>query len=1597
MGMGEMSETVTDGLFAGEGEMFERMRSLDWAATPVGPVSGWSQSLKTAVSICLGSRHPIEIWWGPDYLRFYNDAYRPILGQSKHPQFIGRSGRECWAEIWNVIGPMLDSVRETGIPTWSEDLQLLMTRNGYIEETYFTFSYSPIRDETGGIGGIFSACSETTKRVLGERRLQTLRQLATQTAETKTVEEACCIATQTLAANPHDIPFALLYLVDAEKQQAHLTATAGIAAGTFASPSQIDLSQETQGWNLTPVATGEVVRMDDLIARFGALPGGAWSESPSSALVMPLAKSGQRQQIVGLLIMGISPHREFDDDYQGFFDLVASSVATAIANASAYEEERQRAEALAELNRAKTAFFSNVSHEFRTPLTLLLGPLEDTLTHHGDQLPSDVQEPLKMAQRNGLRLLKLVNTLLDFSQIEAGRIQATYEPTNLPTLTAELANVFRSAAERAGLRLTIECPPLPELMYVDHEMWEKIVFNLLSNAFKFTFEGEIAVRLRWADNHVELSVQDTGIGIPTAELPHLFERFHRVKESQGRTIEGSGIGLSLVQELVKLHGGTIVVTSTMGSGSCFTVSIPTGHAHLPSDRIGAARTRASTTSDLETLEATFYAEEAVRWLSEGVKAEAAEVEQSEQLCLDSCCERSTCRARILLAEDNADMRDYIQRLLNQQYEVETVSDGIAALTAIRQQPPDLVLTDVMMPELDGFELLRQIRNDAHIQEIPVVLLSARAGEESRVEGLEAGADDYLIKPFSARELLARVEASLKLAQIRQEMVQRERELRFEAQIAKEQLSQILESVTDGFMAFDREWRFTYLNHEGARTLGRDLDDLLGKNLWEEFPELAHTSFGQLYQRAMVEGTVLELEDYYPPFDAWFSVRAYPSEAGLSLYFRNITDRKQVEAVLQQRESELRLITNTVPVLISFVDAEQRYRFNNRTYEEWFGHPASEIYGKTVQEVLGDAAYNLLRPYVEQVLAGHQLTFESQIPYKDGGTRFVKVNYVPRFNSEGTVEGYVALVIDVSDRKRAEAQIRQQAVRLQRLSQAALTINSTLSLDEIALLITEQARDIIGAHQSVTSMMINQDWAEAIHTVSLSDKYVQWRNANDKVEEARLYSLVRQMQRPMRMTQAELEAHPNWQKMGKAAGNHAPMRGWLAAPLTSRTGDNIGLIQLSDKVEAEFTEEDEAILVQLSQMASAAIDNASLYEESQRANRIKDEFLAVLSHELRSPLNPILGWTRLLRTRKFDPEATDRALETIERNAKLQTQLIEDLLDVSRILRGKLILNVAPVDLAATIEAALETVRLAAEAKGIQIQLMLSAEVGLISGDAARLQQVIWNLLSNAVKFTPAGGQIEVRLERDKFKQTEDRSHNQQQGRSNPHFHSSYAQIIVTDTGKGIAPEFLPYVFEYFRQEDGKTTRKFGGLGLGLAIVRHITELHGGTVRAESRGEGQGATFTVRLPLLNQAGQRQKDEASLQSVSQSSYPSLAGLRILVVDDEPDMRELLGMILEQAEATVNYAASAAEALLALVQLKPDVLVSDIGMPEIDGYMLMRQVRSQIKRERPLPAIALTAYAGELNQQQALSAGFDRHLSKPIDPEVIVTTIASLIKGE
>ncbi|AKJ29628.1 response regulator [Caldimonas brevitalea] len=1114
---------VLQSLFPGGGEMAGRMRAVDWARSELGPVSTWPSGLRAALGLCLTSQFPMQVWWGPRLTLFYNDAYIPLLGPQKHPAALARPGREAWPEVWDTLGPMIEQVMRSGEANWAEDLLMFFDRRVAHEEVYVTFSFSPVFGDGRQVDGIFGVCTETTEKLVGNRRLETLRRLGLRSGEPPTVEQACRQAAAMLSENPHDIPFAAIYLADADARQADLVASAGLPDG-HPLPVQPRLTEdETDGWPLAAALRLQRVQLlQDLPARGVKLTGRPWPEPCTQALVMPIAGTAPARP-AGLLVVGVGPRRPLDAAYRAFFDLVAGQIASALGEATVYAAERRRAEALAELDRAKTAFYSSVSHEFRTPLTLMLAPLEDALA----MLPSSDQQALapllETAHANATRLLRLVNALLDLSRLEAHRVQGRFEPTDLRQLSQDLAEVFRPAIERARLRLVLHCEALPQLVYLDPALWEKVVFNLLSNAVKFTFEGEIEVSVRDDGGQAVFAVRDTGIGVPEAELPHLFERFHRVEGAPSRTDEGSGIGLAVVQALVQLHGGEIHVSSTPGGGTTFTIALRYGSAHLPPERV-LSRPETAATRAL----ASAYLEEALRWTRRG------EVQGAPSGPPAVAEHDETRDARILVVDDNVDIRDYLVRLLSRRWQVEAAGDGEQALAILRRRSFDLVLSDVRMPRLDGLGLLRAMRADPSLQAIPVIMISGRAGEESRLEGLEGGADDYLIKPFSAREVVARVAAQIKLAR----------------------------------------------------------------------------------RQALVE-----------------------------------------------------------------------------------------------------------------------------------------------------------------------------------------------------------------------------------------------------------------------------------------------------------------------------------------------------------SNRAKDEFIAMLSHELRNPLSPIMTAVQLLWRR--DGPSDELAL--IQRQAERMARLIDDLLDVSRIAHGKVELNTEVVELAVIVQKGVETVQPRLQQQRQHLEVEVPSEGLKVRGDVGRLAQVVANLLGNAAKFSQPGSRICI-------------SAAAVEGR---------VRLRVQDEGMGIAPELLGSLFERFVQLPQALDRRKSGLGLGLAIVRGLVELHGGTVRVHSKGEREGAEFIVELPLADSAVP-ELPLASPRTPAGELHGRAELPRVLVVDDNEDYAETLARLFRLLGCEVETAYDGPSALEVAHRFRPLVCLLDIGLPRMDGYEVARRLRQSEGNAGHMRIVAVTGYGQESDRLRSASAGFDAHLVKPVNVDMLASAV-------
>ncbi|HLY40968.1 MAG TPA: ATP-binding protein [Terracidiphilus sp.] len=871
--------------------MSELVRNFDWSTTPLGPIESWPDSLKIPVRVLLTSRFSMWMAWGPELTALYNDSYaRTTLGK-KHPWALGRPAREVWPEIWSEIGPLIERVMETGEACWEEAMQLFLERSGYQEETYHTFSYSPLAGPDHKITGMLCVVMEETERVISDRQLAALSALSGALSGAITEQDVYAGIERGLV-DQKDMPCTLTYLFDEKGEKLRLVARTGIASDHPAASPLIDAASLEAPWPIHLILDARrAITVDDLASCFPVLPTGCWDKPPARARLVPIARTGQEQP-AGVFITALNPYRQLDANYAGFLDLAAGQIAASITSARAYEQERQRAESLAELDRAKTAFFSSMSHELRTPLTLILGPVEDSLT---SQSPPST-ESLEMLHRNALRLLKLVNGLLDFVRIEAGRMRANYEATDLSLLTVQLASLFRSAVERGGLSLAVDCPPLPEPVFVDREMWEKIVLNLLSNALKSTFEGEIRITLRAHRDEVQLSVADTGTGVSQEDLPHLFERFTRIERARRRSYEGSGIGLALVRELVEMHHGSVRVESTPGEGTQFFVSLPLGTNHL-SQGHGAVR-------EAEPValrgSAAAYVQEALGWLPDPRRlgGEVTGILDDSAGDIDS----SVAKPAILIVDDNIDVRDYLQSLLRWRFHLQVAENGRQALEQIARSRPDLVLTDVMMPEMDGIAFIAALRDNPATQGIPVIMLTARAGEESRIEGIDSGADDYLSKPFSARELVARVEAQLKLASLRRRAIEQEQTLHREISRVRQFAWEALEHIPEIFCTLDREFRATYTNATCAEFLSRLGRALLGEVLWDALPEFRNTTVESSARRSMIDRVPVEFEFNFDALAKWYQCRIYPlPDEGISIYARDTTETRQTEEALRRSE------------------------------------------------------------------------------------------------------------------------------------------------------------------------------------------------------------------------------------------------------------------------------------------------------------------------------------------------------------------------------------------------------------------------------------------------------------------------------------------------------------------------------------------------------------------------------------------------------------------------------------------------------------------------------------------------------------------------
>lgn len=1594
-----LSHRDLEHIFPGNSAMAGLMRKLDWSQTPLGPPERWPQSLRNAINILLSSRAQIVLFWGRDLITFYNDAYAPVFGR-KHPQALGLPARECWSEVWNdTLGPLFTDVMRTGEAFYAKDHRFLLERQGYLEETYFDVSYDPVRDERGAVAGILCIVSEMTGRVLGERRLRTLRDLGAQAARAKTVDEACHLTMRALTENQIDVPFALLYLLSTDGARLTLSGSTLEDVSQAWYPRNLDESCATgqDGWRLAEVVcTGKPLVLEGLHRRVGRLPNGPWSVETDKAVVLPLAASGQ-ERVAGVLVVGLNPCRVLDEEYDGFLQLLAGHIATTIASAHAYEEERGRAEVLTELDRAKTAFFSNVSHEFRTPLTLMLGPIEEELRER-PQSPR-----LETAHRNSLRLLKLVNTLLDFSRIEAGRMQARYLQTDLASFTSELAGVFRSAIEQAGLRLLVDCPPLPKPVYVDRDMWEKIVLNLLSNAFKFTFTGEIAVSLRPDGGHVELSVCDTGIGIAPDELPKIFDRFHRVEGAQGRTHEGTGIGLALVQELAMMHGGIVQAESTPGKGSTFRVTISTGRSYLPPERIGEPATLVSATA----LTATSFVEEAMQWLPsspdehdhcskvyvglETIPGSIQHVQVNNQ---------HSAKPRVLVADDNSDMRGYIRRLLSEHYEVETAQDGAAALAAARARRPDLILSDVMMPGLDGFGLLRALRNDPDTMTIPVMLLSARAGEETRIEGLEQGADDYLIKPFTARELLARVGVHVTLARIRREAAAavRNSEQRFR-QMADHAPGMVRVTDVDGRCSFlSKSWyEFTGQTPEAGLGLGwlhlvhpedRDLTAKMfqaAKDTSERFRLDYRLRRKDGEYRWVMDITVPFVGENGEPLGYTGSViditericeeekqKRKGHQQSLLFELANAVNRAGALSDLYSKALDAIIISlNADRASILLFDEDGVMRFKAwRGISDGYrlkveGHsPWQQDTFEPQPIVIGNIAEAGLDRQLQMVIQEEGIQALGFIPLTYGGRLLGK--FMVYFNRPYTmndedisvghaIAGTLALGIE---RKMAEASLRKTKAALDFALESAEVGDWDLDLTRDVWRRSLRHDQCFGYNEPVVEWGFKQ--------------FIQHVHPEDQQRIEREFRMA-----VIGLSDWHFECRVLWPD-GKAywiamhgsiyrseEGKAIRMLG-IVANITERKQAEEELRRFNDELEVRVAERtNELMQSQASLRALATELNLTEQRERKRMAMELHDYLAQLL---------ALGKMKLSQGKRL-AEAAPGCVEFIDQTDEMLTEALT--------YTRTLVVELSPpvlhdLGLPAALRWLGERMQQHRLAVSVQIE---SEDLKLPEDQSMLLFQSVRELLINAAKYAKSGRASITLAQRD-----------------------GQLQISVRDDGPGFE------LAAAAAAADDTTTlsSKFG-----LYSIRERMRALGGRFELQSSPD-KGTTAVLALPLggdevwgpaekdaegrENGAGVRRKQALVNGQQCDHSSPDTdhsSGIRVLLVDDHAMVREGLRSVLESYPDVeiVGEACNGEEAVAFVERLRPTIVVMDINMPKMNGIEATAEITS---RYPSIIVIGLSVNTGGANEVAMRNAGAAILLTKEAVVDELYRTILETLKA-
>jgi PAS domain S-box-containing protein len=1497
----------------GGGEMGQRIRDFDWSKTSLGPVGTWPRSLRTCVQIMLTSRQPIWIGWGQELIKLYNDPYKAIVG-GKHPWALGKPASVVWKDIWKDIESMLKQVMDENEGTYVESQLLIMERNGYPEETYYTFSYTPIAGDDGGTEGMICFNTDDTDRIISERQLRTLTQLGKTLADPKSNEEVFTRTINTIQENLHDFPFALLY--ELNEDCATLVNSTPLGDTIEKVPRTLDLTDcdEISQLSFHASTQRKPQVLEELQKKVGVMPKGVWQIPPDKAMILPIAQRGQKKAY-GFLVVGVNPFRLLNEQYLSFFELVADQIATSLANIYALEEERKRLEAIAEIDRAKTTFFSNISHEFRTPLTLLLAPIEDLL--NDPDLKGDNKEKADVAFRNALRMQKLVNLLLDFSRIEAGKMEANFAPTDIVALTEDLASNFRSAIEKAGMQLVIKKQPILEPVLVDVDMWEKIVLNLLSNAFKYSEAGTIQVSIEKTSTTVDVSVKDTGVGIPEYEIDKIFERFHRVQNLKGRSQEGTGIGLAMVKELVKLHAGTISVKSKVGEGSIFTVSIPLAKDALVTKNISLLKSTRRKLSQSVT-----YVEEALQWIPDDAKVEE---EGLSPLQVKNPYKQFT----VLLADDNADMRRYVQRLLDTDYNVIVAADGEEAFSKALQHIPDLILSDIMMPKIDGFGLLKKLKTTLSTRNIPLIFLSARAGEEAKVEGLKAGADDYLTKPFSSKELLVRVSNHIAISNARRKT-------------EKEFFNLFLQSPAHIHVFKGPEHILEFFHPLGIPFAGKDIT---GMKVREALSQLEGQGFFEMLDDVYEQGVTVhsknskavftgengELKEHY--FDItylpWKDI--YGKIQGVLQFTFEVTESVQQRLKAEANEIKFRSIAQQAPVAMALLKGreyivevanEKLLQLWGKKYEDVINQSVLKIFPEIVEQGLGEILENVFKTGVPFVANEMPFTFN-----QDGDEKKILVNllYQPFRNENNVIEGIVAVGTDVTEQvlarnKVAEAEERSRIAteilelgtwEYDPLNDIIFCSPKTIELfgfspdtkinlnDAISVIIAEDRQGVIDAIQWALNPASDGVYNVEYSLINVTDKKHRTIKANGKVffnasgkpfrfigtalditerkkaeqeikaSEARFRLLATSIpqivwtasskgkvnyisgqfetytgkkaneshhtwidlihpddrERLLSIGNAALIEGDGWQDEFRVKDTRSGIYRWFlgnSAPLKDANGNIMMWIGSASDVQ-DLKEESDLLEAQVQERTKALKE---LNQSLKVSNEDLQQFAHVASHDLKEPIRKVKTYSYRLQDdyNSLLPDKGKTYLSKILSATDRMYSMIDGVLSYSTI--NAVDQRTETVDLNDIVKNIQSDLEVLIQEKNATIKF---DKLPAVQGAPVLLYQLFYNLINNSIKFSKADVASLITL---------DSSIIEMEG-------VKFVKVLLADNGIGFDQQHAEEIFTTFTRLNTKD--RYEGTGLGLALCKKIVQRHGGFISAKGERD-KGAEFTILLPV-----------------------------------------------------------------------------------------------------------------------------------------------------